>query len=253
MKGKTPMKKLEQGAWLLMALGVVAGCADIPDVRDSPLPHEETGSPPSSGQQAVEIPGTARVIEDASTGRFLIAASEASRPYVMGFSVRCEGGAAVRDGSRLSCQGAARPQVTHLYIPLEGAAADQADAAILRAPAVSLTPVQQREAVACKGAPSAEFRRLMQRYTEDLGAIVTQQASRPVLVLLEYQGSRAYGSAPAGQLGLGSEVSAYNTELLQEEGGISCRCNTAGSCPKDGQWPAASWCDATNCKSCTMN
>lgn len=37
-----------------------------------------------------------------------------------------------------------------------------------------------------------------------------------------------------------------------DEGGISCSCNSDGSCPKD--WNViATWCDATNCQSCTLS
>jgi hypothetical protein len=112
----------------------------------------------------------------------------------------------------------------------------------------------ERGSVQCQGAPSADFQRLMERYARDLGATVAKSSSRPVAVLLEYQGQRAYGAAPAAPLGLdrGEVRAEYLAPSDEGGGGVSCRCNTSGSCPKDGQWPA-SWCDASSCKSCTMN
>jgi hypothetical protein len=244
------MKKLMQGTWLLAAVGMLAGCAETPDVRDS----DSSGEPRAGEAQAVDIPSEARVIEDASTGRFLLSLSDASRPYVLGLAVSCDGGGAVREGSRIRCQGAASPQRTYLYIPLEGAAAQQADAAILRSPTVTLTPLAQKGSVQCEGAPSEDFQLLMERYAQDVGATAFQARGSSVAVLLEYQGSRAYGAAPREALGLGERgVSAADAELIQEEGGVSCSCNSGGSsCPKGGKL-GASWCDASNCQSCTMS
>jgi hypothetical protein len=244
------MKKLMQGAWLLVAVGVLASCAETPDVKDS----DTLGGPQAGEAQAVDIPEGALVIEDTSNGRFLISRSDASRPYVLGLGVSCEGGAAVREGSRIRCQGAASPQQTHLYIPLEGAASQQADSSILRSAAVTLTPLTEKGSVQCRGAPSADFQLLMERFAQDVGATAFQARESSVAVLLEYQGNRAFGAAPAEALGLGDrQLKTAYVEPIADEGGVTCSCNSGGSsCPKGGKL-GASWCDASNCQSCTMS
>ncbi|RYZ43546.1 MAG: hypothetical protein EOO71_03035 [Myxococcaceae bacterium] len=255
------MNKIEQKVILLLALGALAGCADTPEVRDSESPGTkiEGEQPQPTGTEAILIPEAARVIEDSSNGRFLISESESSHPFFLGRAVRCDGVPAHRQGTRIICgDGTAEraPQVTYIYIPLDSTAKEQGDTDILRAPIVTLSLLKEHGSLPCEGPPGEAFQRLMKRYAGDLGTMVSQTSSKPVAVLLEYQGSRAYGAVPATALGLAQgQVNASFMDLAPVEegggGGVSCTCNSSGSCPKKGQWPAT-WCDASSCSSCTM-